>query len=136
MKKIFISYSSEDQQQVKKLVKELQQYPDIRIWFDKQDIFPGDDFLDEMIQGIRSCNKFIICLSPAFNHKPPQSWVRQELRMAILNEQKSGKRIIIPVRLKRGGGIPDELGTRAYADISTPKKWKENIPRLVEAIRR
>jgi hypothetical protein len=136
MKNVFISYSSEDLDQVLSLVKELQNLPDIEVWFDKEQIYPGDDFLDEMINGIRACDKFIFCLSPSFDQKPPLSWVKRELRMAILNEQKSSRRIIIPVRLKRGGGIPDELGTRAYADISSPQKWKENFPRLVAAIRR
>jgi hypothetical protein len=136
MKKVFISYSSEDLDRVQQLVRELEKAPDIRVWFDQREILPGDDFLEGMTGGIAACDKFIICLSPAFNRKPPLSWARQELRMAMLSEQKSGQRIIIPVRLERGGGVPLELGTRAYADISTPGKWRENLPRLLAAIRK
>lgn len=136
MKKVFISYSGEDREKVTELVDALRKEDDIQVWFDMDEILPGDDFLDEMKKGIEECDKFIICLSPAFDDKPPQSWVRQELRMAILSENVSGRRIIIPVRLKRGGGIPHELGTRAYADISTPKRWEKNFPRLVKAIRK
>ena len=136
MRKVFVSYSSEDRESVAELVGELRKHEDIRVWFDEDEILPGDDFLHKMKEGIEFCDKFIICLSPAFDRKPPQSWVRQELRMAILSERESGTRIIIPVRLKRGGGIPVELGTRAYADISTPQRWEKNFPRLVRAIRR
>jgi hypothetical protein len=136
MTKVFISYSSEDREKVIKLVDELRKQGNIEVWFDMDEILPGDDFFEEMKKGIERCDKFIICLSPHFDEKPPQSWVRQELRMAMLSEKESGKRIIIPVRLKRGGGIPRELGFRAYADISSQQRWKKNFPRLVKAIRK
>jgi hypothetical protein len=35
-----------------------------------------------------------------------------------------------------GGQIPEEIGTKAYADLSTKNRWKRNLPRLIEAIRR
>jgi hypothetical protein len=136
MKKVFVSYSGEDREKAAELVDALRKEEDIKVWFDRDEILPGDDFLDEMKEGIEECDKFIICLSPAFDEKPPQSWVRQELRMAILSENVSGRRIIIPVRLKRGGGIPRELGARAYADISSPQRWEKNFPRLIKAIQK
>ena len=136
MKKVFISYSGKDREKVVEIVLALREHEDIEVWFDEDEILPGDDFLEKMKLGIKLCDKFIICLSPSFDERPPQSWVQQELRMAILSENKRGKRIIIPVRLHRGGNIPLELGTRAYADISSPKKWKKNFPRLIKAIRK
>ncbi len=62
--------------------------------------------------------------------------MRRELKQAIVKEVKSGQLSIIPVRLRKGGEIPDELGTRAYADLSTRKRWKRNLPRLIKAIRK
>ena len=55
--------------------------------------------------------------------------------MAMLKEQREAKNCIVPVRIKVGGQMPDELGLRAYADLTTPKKWDKNISRLVATLR-
>ena len=136
MASVFISYSSNDQVKVGRLAESLRQEKDIKVWLDTTDIYPGDDILEEIKKGIRAADKIIICLSPSFNKKPPVSWVKKELKMAILRERETGKGVIIPVRIKSGGQIPEEIGTKAYADISTKNRWKRNLPRLIEAIRR
>jgi hypothetical protein len=133
---VFISYSSNDLVKVERLAQALRQEQDIKVWVDTTNIYPGDDFLEEMKEGIRAADKIIICLSPSFNEKPPVSWVKKELKMAILREGETGKGIIIPVRIKSGGKIPEEIGTKAYADLSTKNRWIKNLPRLIEAIRR
>lgn len=133
---VFISYSSNDSVKVKRLAAVLKQEQDIQIWIDTERILPGDDIVKAMKQGIRESDKFLICLSPSFNARPPTAWVQRELKMAILKENARGREIIIPVRIKKGGTIPEEIGTRAYADLSTQKRWKRNVPRLIEAIRR
>ena len=61
---------------------------------------------------------------------------QKRLKMAILREGETGKGIIIPVRIKSGGQIPEEIGTKAYADLSTKNRWNRNLPRLIEAITR
>jgi len=38
------------------------------------------------------------------------------------------------VRIKKGGKIPEETGTKVFADLSTKKRWEKNIKRLIEAI--
>jgi hypothetical protein len=133
---VLISYSSNDQVKVERLAAALRQEKDIKVWLDSTNIYPGDDFLEEIKKGIRAADKIIICLSPSFNTKPPISWVKKELKMAILREGETGQNIIIPVRIKSGGKIPEEIGTKAYADLSTKNRWKRNLPRLIEAIRR
>lgn len=133
---VFISYSSDDRGKVEKLVKNLKREKKIEVWIDTEKILPGDDIVEKMKEGIRKADKFLICLSPSFNSRPPTSWVKKELKMAILRESQDSKGIIIPVRIKKGGEIPEEIGTRAYADLSTRKRWKKNLPRLVQAITR
>jgi hypothetical protein len=54
--------------------------------------------------------------------KIPVSWVKKELKMGILREGETGKGIIISVRIKSGGKIPEEIGTKAYADLSTKSR--------------
>ncbi|NIQ37062.1 MAG: TIR domain-containing protein [Proteobacteria bacterium] len=132
---VFISYSSDDRGKVEKLTKTLHKEKDIEAWIDCERIFPGDDIDEKMKEGIREADIILICLSPSFNSRPPTSWVKRELKMAILKEVRNQKGMIIPVRIKKGGEIPGELGTRAYADLSTRKRWKKNMPRLIQAIR-
>lgn len=133
---IFISYSSNDREKVKRLAEALRQERDVQVWIDTERILPGDDIVEEMKKGIREADKFLICLSPSFNSRPPTSWVKKELKMAILEENERGQGIIIPVRIKKGGKMPEEIGTKAYADLSTKKRWQRNIPRLIEAVRK
>jgi len=133
---VFISYSSNDQDKVERLAAALRKEQDIAVWLDTVNIYPGDDFLEEMKKGVRMADKIIICLSPSFNQKPPVSWVKKELKMAMLKESETGKGIIIPVRIKSGGTIPEEIGTKAYADLSTKNRWGRNLPRLIAAIKR
>jgi hypothetical protein len=132
---VFISYSSDDRGKVEKLTKTLHKEKGIEVWIDSERIFPGDDIDERMKEGIREADILLICLSPSFNSRPPTSWVKRELKMAILKEVRNQKGMIIPVRIKKGGEIPGELGTRAYADLSTRKRWKKNMPRLIETIR-
>ena len=136
MPSVFISYSSNDLVKVEWLAEALRLEKGIAVWLDTTNIYPGDDFLEEMKQGIRAADRVIICLSPSFNKKPPVSWVKKELKMAMLRESEIGKSIIIPVRIKSGGSIPEEIGTKAYADLSTKNRWNRNLPRLIEAIKR
>ncbi len=133
--KIFISYSSNDQVKVERLARALQK-EGLEVWFDEDQILPGDDLIEKLRTGIKGCTHYLLCLSPSFTRKPPQSWVKKEFRLAMLKENAESKNCIIPVRIKAGGGMPEEIGERAYADLSTPKRWRKNFPRLVAALKR
>jgi hypothetical protein len=133
--KVFVSYASEDIESVQSLVDELKMRG-FDVWFDRDKIDYGDDFVDAMKNGIEQSHVFLICLSPSFTNKPPESWVRDELRMAMLKEKEDGQKRIIPIRLIRGGDTPRELGTRAFADLSSEEKWNQNFPRLVKSIKK
>jgi len=86
---VFISYSSDDRQKVERLAKTLQAEKDIEIWMDTERILPGDDIVEEMKEGIRNADNVLICLSPSFDSRPPTSWVKKELKMAILKENRN-----------------------------------------------
>ncbi len=133
MADIFISYSSNDAVKVRRLVKALKDKGG-NVWFDEEQILPGDDLIQKMRQGILQCRYYVICLSPSFEKKPPTSWVKKEFRMAMVKENKEGKRIIIPVRIKKGGSIPLEIGEKAYADLTTTKRCVKNFPKLCKAL--
>ena len=129
----FISYSSNDKEKVARLVTELKANG-VKIWFDEDQILPGDDLLEKMTEGISRCKKYIVCLSPSFEKKPPTSWVKKEFKMAILKENREQRRSMIPVRIKKGGAIPPGINEKAYADLTTAKRWQKNFPKLCKAL--
>lgn len=130
---VFISYASNDKVKVTRLVRELQDQG-ISVWFDEDQVLPGDDLLQKMANGIHMCRRYIICLSPSFDKRPPQSWVKHEFRLAMLKERNESTNIVIPVRIKTGGGIPSEIGLRAFADLTTTKRWDKNINKLIQSL--
>jgi len=131
---IFISYSKNDAVKVGRLVEALKA-KGADLWFDEEQILPGDDLIQKMSAGISQCRYYVICLSPSFEKKPPTSWVKKEFKMAMLKENKEGVQSIIPVRVKKGGSIPPEIGEKAYADLTTAKRWDKNLPKLCKALR-
>lgn len=133
MTEIFISYSSNDSEKVSRLAAELR-LRGLKLWIDDEQIIPGDDFIEKIGNGISSSIFYIICLSPSFEKKPPTSWVKKEFKMAMLKENKENRKSIIPVRIKKGGLIPQEIGERAYADLTTKERWCKNIPKLCKAL--
>jgi hypothetical protein len=133
MADIFISYSSNDAEKVGRLVEALKA-KGANLWFDEEQILPGDDLIQKMSDGISQCRYYVICLSPSFEKKPPTSWVRKEFKMAMIKESTEGKQSIIPVRIKNGGSIPHEIGEKAYADLTTTKRWAKNLPKLCKAL--
>lgn len=51
MTDIFISYSSNDREKVSKLAHELQ-LKGMKVWFDDEQIIPGDDLIEKIGNGI------------------------------------------------------------------------------------
>lgn len=133
--RIFVSYASNDREKVTRLVRALQA-EQLEIWFDDDQVLPGDDLLEKMRVGISGCRHYLLCLSPSFELRPPQSWAKHEFRMAMLKEHRESTNCIVPVRIKSGGGIPEEIGGRAYADMTTPKRWEKNFHKLLTALKR
>ena len=82
MTDIFISYSSNDSKKVRQLVKALQS-KGANLWFDDEQVLPGDDLIEKMKEGILKSKYYVICLSPSFDKRPPTSWVKKEFKMAI-----------------------------------------------------
>lgn len=131
--KVFISYAMEDELKAEMLVEELRSR-NITVWFDQHNLNPGDRLIPKIKRAIRDADVFLACISPAYSEKYPDSWVKKELRIVIQEEEETGEIKAIPVRIRPDGKVPEELGNRAYSDLSTPKKWEENMQRLVKAI--
>lgn len=76
---IFISYSRRDQEFVTRLASELDQQV-AGVWFDQSDIQVGQQWHDEIMDGIRACKALILVLSP---DAAESRYVREELNKAL-----------------------------------------------------
>ncbi len=133
--KVFISYSEDDEDKVSKLVSQLKE-KNLDVWFDQEQLSPGEELKSAIKEGIYSANIFLACLSSNYVNNFSNSWTERELKIAMQNEEKQNVRKIIPVRFEKAKGnqLPVIFGKRAFADLSNNTKWNKNFNRLVEAI--
>ena len=135
--KVFLSYSSQDEVKSELLYDALRQAK-LDVWFDQEQLIPGDELKPKIAKAISEARIFLACFSPNYVRNFPGSWTEIELKTAIVSEGEERVKKIIPVklnRLKEGQKLPGILGARAFADMSSPKKWEKNIVKLISAIK-
>ncbi len=66
--RIFLCHASEDKPIVRTLYKKLQTY-NVELWFDEQDLIPGERWEQVIPDVIQKCDIVLICLSHAFLRK-------------------------------------------------------------------
>lgn len=59
--RLFLSYAHDDADKIEELIQAIA--PFHRIWLDKTSIAPGEDWRQEIKQGIRKCNVFLFAAS-------------------------------------------------------------------------
>jgi len=141
--KVFISHSSKDKNFVTKLKKDLNDNL-IDTWFDKDEMFPGDDLMEKLIDGLDKSTHFLIILSPS---SIESEWVQLELRNALNQIQEETIEKIIPIRY-RCCKIPKSLERLLFVDLSEEtvftkngefeifgNKYPEELHRLVRTIK-
>jgi tetratricopeptide (TPR) repeat protein len=100
---IFISYASEDTDEVYKIYEGLKKRG-LAVWFDKRDLRPGK-WKEQIEKTIPKCRYFIFCLSNSALEKISMDnpgFIEDELQIAwnIARDQDEKKFTIIPVRLE------------------------------------
>jgi TIR domain len=105
-KDIFISYSRRDQEFVTRLASDLDAQV-AGVWFDQSAIQLGQDWHDEIMEGIHECKAFILVLSP---DAAESRYVREEVNKAL------------------------ELGKTIFPVIYRPAKWTGEFDSLVNEI--
>lgn len=97
----FISYNHSDKQFARELHDALVENG-IQCWLDEHQVFPGDDILDQIDEGIRNWDKVLLCCSEPSLSSP---WVDREIEKALQKEEelwrKNNKKtlVIIPLNL-------------------------------------
>jgi hypothetical protein len=105
-KDIFISYSRRDQEFVTRLAADLDRQV-AGAWFDQSAIQVGENWHDEIMDGIRECRAFILVLSP---DAAESRYVREEVNKAL------------------------ELGKPIIPVLYRPAKWTGEIESLVKDV--
>lgn len=110
-KKMFISYSHEDADKVKKFAFLLSLYG-FDLWMDEKSITNGDNYTTKILKGIHDSDIYLVFLSDA---ALKSAWVGAEIDFALREKIEKGKLIIIPVLLENVE-IPVSLSNIDYLD--------------------
>lgn len=86
---VFLSHSSKDKEMMDKIFNVLQ-INEIRAWYDKYEIRPGDSITDKINEGLENSDLGIICLSKNFLNSST-GWTKSELNYFIQRRMRSGK---------------------------------------------
>jgi TIR domain len=124
---VFVSYSRRDKLAEDVATELVRQ--GYSVWRDTTSIPGGNDWRKSISRGIRSCDSFVLLLSPNALRHPKYIW--EEIGVA-----QQAKKPIVGVRLKRIIELPEGfdlvLGNRQFIDLFP--EFKVGIGRLVEAI--
>ena len=78
--KVFLSYAREDEEQVRRLYRQLTE-AGFDPWLDKEDILPGEQWLESIQSAIEAADFFAACLSP--NSVTKRGVLQKEINQAL-----------------------------------------------------
>jgi hypothetical protein len=136
----FISYSSSDEQFVKRLYDDLQKRG-VRCWFAPKDLRIGERIRTSIDGGIRARERLLLVLSEAAAQSP---WVEKEVETAFEEERRRGDLVLFPIRLDDAafsmdaGWVADIRRSRHVGDFRdwrSSKGYEEALDRLLRDLR-
>ena len=132
MKKIFISYASENLEFAEKLYLQLRAIPNIEPWFDKESLLPGELWNLAIKKAIRDSDYFIILLSK--NSTTKKGFVQKELREAfdVLDECPESNIFLLPIRIEDCEIHFEKLKAIQYIDFFPT--WSNGIKKVLKVI--
>jgi hypothetical protein len=137
-KHVFISYVRENQEQVDRLISDLEKNG-VHVWLDRKDIKPGSRWKDAIRDAIRQGDFFIACFSKEYVSKN-KTYMNEELALAIeeLRQYGTDREWFIPVILSEceipnrtigpGETLQDIQHVLLYED------WEGGIKRIISVI--
>lgn len=129
MASIFLCHSSKDKFFVRELAARLRD-AGVRVWLDEAEIKIGDSLTERIGQAIGDMDYFAVVLS---RHSIASEWVQRELQVAMQRELKERKAIVLPLLLEPVE-LPPFLRDKLYADFTTPDRFNETFPKLLQAL--
>lgn len=126
MLNVFISHNYKDKPLARKISNELIKYG-IKPWIDESEIKLGDSLIEKIRAGLDNMDYLVVLIS---KNSVQSEWVKKELDIAMNSEIEGKKVITIPI-LAGKCDLPGFLKGKLYADMSTNRKYNENIPILL-----
>jgi hypothetical protein len=130
--RIFVSHSHVDNGFGVRLVNDLRQAlgDESSVWYDAHGgLYGGDPWWSKIVSELSACHVFIIVLSP---EAVSSKWVNDEINLAWLQRNKTGKHII-PV-LYRKCEVPEYLNIVQIISFLPPKAYGEAFNELLKAL--
>lgn len=121
--KVFISYATKDIKIVRKIVYKLLE-ENIDIWFDENEIKPGDSIVNKINNGLFVTNVVLIVLT---KNALESNWVNIEINSAFSSLMSNDNVKIIPLILEKLN-IPPLLNSFLHIDLS--KNFDLNLKKL------
>lgn len=130
-KPVFLSYAREDAKMARRVYDDLNE-EGIPVWFDEEDLLPGQDWNVEIRKVIKSCSLFVPLLSTKSVSK--KGYVQKELKLALdlLQELPTNSIFVVPVRLDDCEPIDEPLQALHWADIFPD--YAKGLSRLVRVL--
>jgi hypothetical protein len=128
--KLWIIAASEDGDLVSRLRQDLHQKGIDSDWSEDA-ILPGEERIARMAAGIVDAQQVVVVVSTAAVDSP---WVSAELAYALSAREKGKTKRIIPVLAEKGVTPPALLLNVAHVDLSTAKRYRDNLPTLILAL--
>jgi len=126
--KIFLSHSSNDNEFVRRLAKDLK-LKDVPIWFDEWELKVGDSLHEKISSGIKESSWLGIILS---KNSTKSDWVQKELNAALTEELQKKQVFVLPIVIE-DCEIPVFLKDKVYADFR--KDYNEGFQELLRTLK-
>lgn len=128
LKKLFISYSHEDEGFVKRLVPDLKK-EGIDVWIDYKEMHVGDSIVEKINEAIADSDYLVVVLSPA---SIVSGWVKKEVSAGLIKEFERKSVTVLPV-IARRCKIPPLLSDKICADFS--ENYQTGLQRLLAKLK-
>lgn len=133
MRHIFLSHAGADVQAVRQFVEILRRNG-LNVWFDKDNLQPGDPWMAKLEEAISDASAMIVYVG----RLGIQTWVDREVRLGLVRNTHDREAFrLIPV-LGEGtdlAKLPPFLQQQQYADLRDRQGAPDEIRRLVEILR-
>lgn len=129
MPSIFLSHNTKDKFFVRELADRLSRMG-VKVWIDEAEIKVGDSLTEKIGNAIEKTDFVGVVLS---RNSVNSQWVQKELQIALQEEFRKKKVVVLPLLLEPVE-LPPFLRDKLYADFTSPKKFKQSFPKLLEAL--
>jgi tetratricopeptide (TPR) repeat protein len=131
MPKVFLSYSSKDEEFVRELYSRLTR-DGVNCFFDKESIKWGANWVIALEKAIKECEIFIPILTPEFFDS---EWAELERTIIVAIKPSLRDEKIRPLLLKQcNKKLLGYLGPIQNIDVSTSEKFEQNYPKICKEL--